>query len=237
MNDPASAHVRHRPHRAAAPARLLPTRATAVALRWSTLLAATLLAGCSLLGGGGKERATIYAPDPRVEATAGWPSVDWQLSLSRATASQMNDSLRIAVRPAPNELQVYKGAAWAKTPSDMLEDAVLRALEDSDRIPAVARQGSGISADYKLVLDLRRFEADYPQPGGLPAATIEVNAKLLHAQDQKVVAARTFLEAEPASSTAIPDVVAAFDRGLSTLGGDMAGWILTTGQQHEAGGH
>ena len=167
----------------------------------------------------------------------GTPTVGWQLSLTGPDAARMVDSLRIAVRPSPAELQVYKGANWAKRPSDMLQDTLLRALEDSGKIPAVARQGSGISADYKLVLDLRRFEADYPQPGGLPAATIEVNAKLLHAQDQKVVAARTFLEAEPASSAAIPDVVAAFDRGLSTLGGDMAGWILTTGQQHEAGAH
>ena len=197
----------------------------------------TALTGCGLLGGGKRDRITIYSPDPRVQADPSWPAVDWQLSLTSPDAERMIDSLRIAVRPSPAELQVYKGANWAKRPSDMLQDTLLRALEDSGKIPAVARQGSGISADYKLVLDLRRFEADYPQPGGLPAATIEVNAKLLHAQDQKVVAARTFLEAEPASSTAIPDVVAAFDRGLSTLGGDMAGWILTTGQQHEAGAH
>ena len=197
----------------------------------------TTLTGCSLLGGGKRDRITIYSPDPRVQTDPSWPTVDWQLSLTSPEAARMIDSLRIAVRPSPAELQVYKGANWAKRPSDMLQDTLLRALEDSGKIPAVARQGSGISADYKLVLDLRRFEADYPQPGGLPAATIEVNAKLLHAQDQKVVAARTFLEAEPASSAAIPDVVAAFDRGLSTLGGDMAGWILTTGQQHEAGAH
>ena len=197
----------------------------------------TVLTACGLLGGGKRDRITIYSPDPRVQADPSWPTVDWQLSLTSPEAARMIDSLRIAVRPSPAELQVYKGANWAKRPTDMLQDTLLRALEDSGKIPAVARQGSGISADYKLVLDLRRFEADYPQPGGLPAATIEVNAKLLHAQDQKVVAARTFLEAEPASSTAIPDVVAAFDRGLSTLGGDMAGWILTTGNQHEAGAH
>ena len=210
-------------------------RAPARALAAATLFA--LLAGCSLLGGGERERITIYSPDPRVQADPAWPSVGWQLSLTHPDAERMIDSLRIAVRPSPSELQVYKGANWAKRPSDMLQDTILRALEDSGKIPAVARQGSGIGADYKLVLDLRRFEADYPQPGGLPAATIEVNAKLLHAQDQRVVAARTFLHAEPASTAAVADVVTAFDRALSTLGGDMTGWILTTGQQHEASAH
>ena len=202
-------------------------------LRLSASLAIALaLGGCSLLGGGSKERATIYAPDPRAQAAADWPSVDWQLSMSRATASRMTDSLRIMVRPQGNELQVYKGASWAKVPADMVEDAVLRALEDSDRIPAVARQGSGISADYKLVLDLRRFESDYTAGGAVPRSTIEVNAKLLHATDQEVVAARTFLQAVPATTTGVDDVVAAFETGLGTLAGDIADWVLTSGDAH-----
>lgn len=195
-----------------------------------------VLGGCALLGGGQSRNAsTIYAPDPRVPANPAWPTVDWQLSLSNTTASRMIDSLRIAVRPTPNEIQVYKSASWAKTPSNMLEDALLRALEDSGRIPAVARQGSGISADYKLVLDLRRFESAYAVGGALPAATIEVNAKLLHARDQQVIASRTFLQAAPSRGTAVPDVVVAFEQALATISADLAGWVLTSGDAHEHG--
>ena len=194
-----------------------------------------LLAGCSsLLGGGGdRERATIYAPDPRVQADPAWPRADWQLTLSPPTAARMIDSFRIAVRPTPSELQVYRGASWAKTPTDMLQDTVLRTLEDSDRIPAVARQGAGITADYKLVVDLRRFEADY-NGNVLPAATIEVNAKLIHNIDQTVVGSRTFLAAEPANSAEVAQVVDAFTASLQTISGEMVGWILTVGNAHEA---
>src|SRR5699024_10796096 len=113
------------------------------------------LSACALLGGGGNDkRSTIYVLDPRVEAAADWPSVDWQLTLARAEASRMTDSLRIMVRPTPHEVQVYSGAAWGKMPTNMIEDALLRTLEDSGKIPAVARQGSGVGADYRLVLDL-----------------------------------------------------------------------------------
>src|SRR3546814_9430787 len=109
-----------------------------------------LATGCSLLGGGGtRERGTIYAPDPRVDADPSWPTVQWQLAISPATAARMTDSLRIAVRPTPDELQVYKGANWSRPPTLMLADAVLRALEDSGHIGAVARQGSGIAGDYR----------------------------------------------------------------------------------------
>ncbi|MGY1408665.1 MULTISPECIES: ABC-type transport auxiliary lipoprotein family protein [unclassified Luteimonas] len=203
--------------------------------RWRIPLIATLalaLAGCSLLGGGnGRERATIYAPDPRVTLDATAPTVSWQLSLATPMAARMIDSSRIAVRPAPGELQVYRGASWAKTPTDMLQDALLRALEDSGRIPAVARQGSGISADYKLVIDLRRFEADYAG-NAVPSAAIEFNAKLIHSHDQTIVGSRTFAHVESAASTDIGVVVQAFSRGLEVVTGELAHWILVTGDAH-----
>ena len=95
------------------------------------------------------------------------------------------------------------------------QDTVLHALEDSGKIPAVARQGSGIAADYKLVMDMRRFEADYAG-AAVPSATIEVNAKLLHAPDQDIVASHTFLQAVPAAGTDVASVAQAFDQALGT---------------------
>lgn len=204
--------------------------------KWLPLVAVVaLLAGCSVLGGKQKSPTTLYAPDPRVQADPSWPAVKWQLTIGHPEAARMTDSLRIAVRPTPEELQVYKGASWAKTPTDMVEDSVLHALEDSGKVPAVARQGSGIAADYKLAMDLRRFESDYS--GGTPNATIEVNVKLLHTAGPDVVATRTFVQSVPASSTAVADVVDAFNRGLGQVAHDIAGWTLVTGDQHQRVGH
>lgn len=200
----------------------------------AALLGALLLGGCSLLGGK-KKPTTIYAPDPRVQADPAWPSVQWQLSVSRPSTPRMLDSQRIAVRPVPGELQVYKGANWAKAPADQVEDIVLRVLEDSGRIPAVARQGTGIAANYKLVMDLRRFEADYAG-AAVPAATIDVSVKLLHAPDHDVVDARTFVQGVPAEGTQAAQVSQAFEQALGRIGHDIAGWTLTTGQAHERSG-
>ncbi len=76
------------------------------------VMACVLLAGCSILGGS-KEPVTVYAPDPRVAPEASWPHVTWQLEIARPDAARTLDSLRIAVRPRPDELQVYKGVSWA----------------------------------------------------------------------------------------------------------------------------
>jgi cholesterol transport system auxiliary component len=124
-------------------------------------------------------------------------------------------------------LQVYRGASWAQPATDLLQDAVQRTLEDSGRIQAVASSEAGILGDYRLVMDLRRFEADYAgQP--TPSAVIEVNAKLVQNRDQRVVASRTFLH-KSASDAEIASVAAAFEDSLSAVTHDIVGWVLGNG--------
>lgn len=200
-------------------------------LRVTPLCAVALLAlaGCSILGGKQRDPATIYAPLVQVRPDPAWPAARWQLEVTKPTAARVVDSPRIAVRPAPGELQVYKGASWSQPPSDLIENTLLRAFEDSGRIPSVARAGSGIRADYKLLMDLRRFESDYAG-AATPSATIELTAKLLHARDQRIVDSRTFLQVQPASGTDVAQVAGAFDQALGKLGAEVVGWTLVTGE-------
>lgn len=216
-----------------APYRFAPSLRTSI--RAAALTALLALVGCASLIGGNDGRNAIYAPAPAVRTDAAWPQLPSQLVVTTTSAAAVTDSQRIAVRPQPNELQVYKDASWARRPTDMVEDAVLRTLEASDKVGAVARVGSGINADYRLVLDLRRFESDY-RGGATPAAIIEVNAKLLHAIDDRVVASKTFVQTQPATGTDVPVVVDAFGAALADVGHSIAGWVLTTGQAHRHGG-
>ena len=154
----------------------------------------------------------------------------------RPTSARILDGTRIAVSPVPGELQVYKSAMWARTPPEMLEETVLRMLEDSGKIPAVARQGSGIGAEYRLVMDIRHFEADYAG-GGTPSAVIEVNAKLLHTPDQSVAGSRTFRHVQPAAGIEVGRVAEAFGQALGTISREVAGWTLATGNEHHTKAH
>jgi len=192
-------------------------------------IASLVLAGCSVLGGKQRDPVTIYAPLVQITPDPAWPTVGWQLEVAKPTAPRVVDSPRISVRPTPGELEVYKGATWSQPSTDLVEATVLRALEDSGRIPAVARTGSGIRADYKLVMDLRRFESDYAG-AAIPSATIELSAKLLHASDQRIVASRTFLRVQPSSGTDVAQVTGAFDQALGKLGAEVVGWVLVAGE-------
>lgn len=189
-----------------------------------------VLSGCSVLAGGDRQSTTIYAPQVRVTSDPAWPQVDWQLAIAKPSAARLVDSPRINVRPTPGELEVYRGATWSQPATDMLEDTLLRGFEDSGRISAVARIATGIRSDYKLTTDMRRFEADY-RGSDVPAATIELNAKLIHSIDQRVVASRTFLVVEPASSTELSQVAKAFEGALDKVATELIGWTLVSGQQ------
>jgi len=201
----------------------------------TTLLSLSLvsLAGCSVLGSQQRDPVTIYAPQVSVNTDPSWPAVKWQLAVMKPTAARVVDSPRIAVRPIPGELQVYSGVSWSQPPTDLVETTVLRALEDSGKIPSVARSGTGIRADYKLVMDLRRFESDYAGEV-VPSATIELNAKLLHVNEQRVVASRTFLQKQQAAGTEVNQVTSAFNQALGVLAGEVVGWTLTSGEADAA---
>ena len=205
-------------------------------LRPALLATSLLLAGCSSLIGGPRETPTIYAPEPARRVDPSWPAVDWSLALARSGEAQMEDGPRIVVSPVPGELQVYRGALWARTPAEMVQDAVLRTLEDSGKLPLVTRQGSGLSADYRLLLEVRAFRAEYAG-SALPAAVVEVNATLLHLRDQSVAGSRNFRQSQPATGVAVAEVADAFSQALAGLSHDVAGWSLQAGQAHAGQPH
>ena len=220
------------------PAMSAPRPSVRTLARSTLLLALALpLAGCAVLSGPQRDPVTLYAPQLAAQPDPSWPQADWQLAIAQPTGARLIEGTRIGVRPVPGELQVYKGAMWARTPPEMLEETVLRMLEDSGKIPSVARQGSGIGAEYRLVMDIRHFESRYDAGGSTPAAVIEVNAKLLHVPDQSVAGSRTFRQTQAASGTDVALVADAFGQALGTLSREVAGWTLATGNEHQRQPH
>lgn len=209
--------------------RRLPTRR----LRLASVLLGGLLCGCSsLLGGGDPPQATrVYDPAPRLQPDPTWPPVRWSLSIAASGDSALLDSQRMLVNPGGDELQTYRSVLWARTPASMVESAVLRTLEDSGKILGVARSGSGQAADYRLLLDVHRFQADV---GGRPAVQIEVGAKLLQVDAMAIVGSRRFRVLQASAGNDAAALADAFATGLGTLGRDIAGWTLATGQAARA---
>jgi cholesterol transport system auxiliary component len=186
-----------------------------------------LVAGCGILPK--REPTALFEParPSSVAPRADWPQANWSLIVARPLAAGLLDNDRIAVRPAPGEISVYKGAAWTDTAPDLVHGALLRRFEDSGRILSVARPGSGVRGEFSLQTELRVFESIYVS-AGRPQATIEIYAKLVRTTDGSVVAARTFRETEDATSENLSSVVDAFGAALNRTTEQIVGWTLAS---------
>jgi cholesterol transport system auxiliary component len=198
----------------------------------STTLALLLcaLAGCVSLPE--HDPVQLYTPALSRSEPTDAPRVHWQLVIDRPLSDPALDSPRIAVRPRANELQSYAGARWTAAAPDLVETALLRRFQDSDRIVAVGRGRDALRADYLLQLDLRAFESVYDSENETPHAHIALYATVLDAGSRNVVAGRLFEHDAAASDKALPAVVDAFGAALSALSVEVVDWTLASGEAH-----
>jgi len=190
------------------------------------LLLPLALVGCaSWLGSGdAREHPTIYAPTPHLALNRSGPALDASVLIAAPSAAPMLDSPRIVIRLAGDELQFLRAARWSRSAPELLQAALLHVLEDSGKVQ-VARQDSGLAADWLLVMDLRRFEADYSQ-GPVPSIEIVVSAKLLNRQDKRIISSQIFNHSEPAQTSSTDAIISAFTEGVSKITLKLAEWVL-----------
>jgi cholesterol transport system auxiliary component len=173
---------------------------------------------------------TIYALQADHSQPKNWPSVTWPLTIIRPNSSSFLDSNRIAVRPNPNVLQVYKGANWSDSLPDLVQAHLVEKFESSEKIKTVSRQNSGVPADVALLLDIRQFESVYANGQKNPHVLIQIHAKLLEYPSNRVITSRTFITDIPSTNKHLPAVVEAFEIGLNVISQDIVGWTLANGK-------
>lgn len=194
---------------------------------------ALLLASCSILPE--REPTKIYEPAQTASSeSSNWPQAQWSLLVARPTAGQLLDTDRIVVRPSTGPVTVYKGASWTDSLPELVQTALLRRFEDSQKILSVSRPGGGVRGEFQLLTELRVLESVYAQPGQ-PQAQVELYARLVHTADGQVVAARSFRDTEAAAAEDVGSVVDAFSRALGRVSSQVAGWTLQSGNQHPTG--
>ena len=147
------------------------------------------------------------------------------LRITRPLVSGALSGRRIVVMPEPGRVSVYQGAVWSEPPAQLLRDQMIDAFLADGRLESVITdEGVMPHADYLLSTQLRGFHSAYEQ--GNPQAVIRVDAQIIDARSNRIVASRSFLAQQPAADKQVPGVVQAINQATDQLVQDMVDWTI-----------
>lgn len=193
------------------------------------LLLTGLLSACSILPAGEALNVHLLPSNLPVRA-ADVQSVDWSLRVNRPQSSQLLDSPRIAVLPEGDLISAYQGARWSDRAPALVRDRLIGALLDDRRISAVSSDDSRLQADLELSSDLRAFQSEYRN--GRPEVHILLDARLVQAGNQRILASRRFEVRQIAGDPAVESVVKAFGVANDQLSRQLMDWVVDEGQRN-----
>jgi cholesterol transport system auxiliary component len=188
---------------------------------------ALLLAGCGVKLPGEGPPPRLFILNPKTTFAADLPKVGWQLVIETPTAPASLDTVRIAVRRTPLELDYYALAAWTDRVPSMIQTLLVDSFENTHKIVAVGRESVGLRADFVLKTDIRHFEVEYGPEG--PSPHVRIVAKLIKMPAREIIADRTCDYVKPAGGDNLEMVVEAYNEVLGRCMRRIVEWTLRTG--------
>lgn len=191
------------------------------------LVAASLLAGCISVGAGERPEVSLRTIADPVVASEG-RRAEWHLLVDLPRAARPLNGPRIVLSPRPGEFGVLADVRWTDDAPRLVQTLVVRAIERSGRIGAVAPVSSSVQADRLLELEIDAFHAAREPEGD--AVRVAITARLIDTRSNRIVSSRRFETREPLESRRIDAVVGGFDRAIAEVVPGMVDWIASSGQ-------
>ena len=191
-------------------------------MRMAILAAVALAAGCF---GGLKEPV----PQPLAYRIDGPPlapgtALAADLKVVVGSLAPGLDGPGIATRLPGQRLDYVSGARWSEELSVLVESALVESFQDSGRLRSVQGDLGRFRVTHTLVVEVRRFDADYTG-SGLPVAKVEL-AATLGKIDRRVIASFTTSASVGAAENRQKAVVAALNAAFAKASTEMAGRAL-----------
>ena len=174
------------------------------------------LAGC---GGGPGLRTFDLSALPGVPGRAAGGRGQMVISAPVATAAL--DSERILVRSGPEEIAYLPGAQWGDRLPLLVQARLVQSLENSHLLAAVSRTGQGVTGDWSMSGEVRRFEIDVPSG----EAVVEITVKLANNANGRIVGAMVARGVAPGSAGKPEMATSALDAALAEALREIVGFV------------
>lgn len=186
-----------------------------------------LLAGCqSLVPGADRAPPSYYDLTPKSTYPDDLPRVDAQMIVELPSASAGLTTSRIALKTHPTRLNYYANAEWSDIAPRMVQTLMIESLENTNRIVAVSREGSGLRSDYILKVELREFQAEQYENASVPTIRVRMSVRLVRMPERVIIAGHSEEWSLEAESESLSDVVVAFDEVLGHVMKRIVTWTI-----------
>ena len=187
-------------------------------------VALALVSACSILPK--PDPSDVYRLASAQPASQGTP-VSWSLRVTKPQTSEFLDSPRIAVVPNGNLISNYANSRWSDPSPVLLRNRFMDGFQRDGRVTLLSTDETNLQADYELGGQLQAFQSEYR--GNQVDVVIRLDARLVRASDQRIIASRRFEVRQAAGDTKVPAVVAAFGQAGDQLNKQVVDWVVQQG--------
>lgn len=196
---------------------------------WLLLLSLLLvvLPGCArVLDPGPAPTHLLLAPAMPGPGAGG--ALHLQLAVSLPETSRMLDTDRIVLvlgGASGREVRYYAGAKWTSPAPRLVQRLLVEAFERVGRLDGAAEESAGIYPDYRLMIDLRRFNTRMGE-GAAPLIEVELALRLVDLKTGRIVAFTAIGRDCPAAGSGLPQVAEAFETAMGDVLARATAWSL-----------
>ena len=123
-----------------------------------------------------------------------------------------------------DQVAYLDGARWESQASELFAESVEHAFNTASGRARLVGPGPG-KADYRLTLQMTRFEAEYLNgPTAAPTIVVHLHATLARQSDLSVIGEKEFDATAPASDNRVAPIVAAYDAATTQVVGALVAW-------------
>jgi cholesterol transport system auxiliary component len=171
---------------------------------------AASVAGCTGLFHSNARPEQVYylRATPVPQGTA---PVATSLRLNLPTAGPGLEGVQIMLVQSDRRMSFFEAARWPAPPANMIETLAVEKLRGAGIWQSVADSGSPFPSDYVLLVNVRRFEADYTTGSVAPEVHVVLDCIVGKREGREVIKSFLAEGSVPATANKLSAVVAAFE--------------------------
>jgi phospholipid/cholesterol/gamma-HCH transport system substrate-binding protein len=184
-----------------------------------------IVAGLERMTGGAAAKTRLATYDLTAPST--FPPAEKvpeaQLVIPDPTALSVLDSEKILTRSAAGVSSSLPDAQWSDTVPKLLQMKIIQAFENAGTLSGVSRSLEGVTGDFQLLIDVRRFQIAAADA----TADVELAGKILDGKG-RIIDMRVFRATAPAATIDAPTASTALDQAFGKAATELVSWTSRT---------